>query len=365
MTDASPLEIEIRRLISAAGPLPVAQYMSLCLTHPKHGYYVTHDPIGEAGDFTTSPEISQMFGELLGLWAISVWRMMGKPENLRLVELGPGRGTMMRDALRVSHVVPEFRSAMSVNFVEISPALEKAQRRNLENQGVPVIWHRRLEDVPEGPTILLANEFVDALPVYQAVKQADGWHERVVGLDVGGNLALGLAPDIIPRFDMLLPQQVREAPIGSIHEWRQDRIALEMARRVRDNGAALVIDYGHSESGIGDTLQAVKDHSYTDILSSPGEVDLTAHVDFEMFGRAAEGLRVAVHGPVPQGEFLRRLGIEARAQALKANASAAQASDIDAAITRLTQGGRGEMGDMFKAMALADPKLGALPGFEG
>jgi NADH dehydrogenase [ubiquinone] 1 alpha subcomplex assembly factor 7 len=364
VSDASPLETEIRRLISVTGPMPVAQYMALCLTHPQHGYYVTRDPLGAAGDFTTAPEISQMFGELLGLWAVSVWRMMGEPEKFRLIELGPGRGTMMRDALRVSHVVPEFRTAASVHFVEVSPVLEEEQRRHFEDQDVPVHWHKRLEDVPEDPTILLANEFIDALPVYQAVKEEDGWHERRVGLDALGNLALGLAPDAIPHFDRILPAKVRAAPVGSVYEWRQDLIALEIARRVRDNGAALVIDYGPGESDVGDTLQAVKDHTYARLLSAPGLADLTAHVDFQTFGRTAEALGVAVHGPVAQGEFLRRLGIAARADGLKANATQEQAAAIGAAMIRLTRGGRKDMGDLFKVIALSDPKLGALPGFE-
>jgi SAM-dependent MidA family methyltransferase len=364
MTHAlSPLEIEIRRIISVAGPMPVAHYMDLCLTHPKYGYYVAREPFGKGGDFTTAPEISQMFGELIGLWAASVYRIMGEPAQVNLVELGPGRGTMMRDVLRATQVVPQFRKALSLHMVEISPKLEQAQRQTLASFDVPRAWHRRLVDVPQGPAIILANEFVDALPVHQAMKQAAGWYERVIGLDKAGHFKLGLAPRPIAHFDRLLPQKVRDAEPGSIFEWRTDNLPFEIGRRVRENGAALVIDYGHANTDIGDTLQAVGDHAFADPQSAPGMIDITAHVDFEIFGSSAESMGAAVHGPVTQAEFLRRLGIEARAGALKARAPAGKATDIDAALTRLTQGGRTGMGELFKAMALADPKLGALPGF--
>ncbi len=190
--DTPPLEAEIRRLISLAGPMPIAQYMAACLCHPVHGYYMTRDPFGAAGDFITAPEISQMFGELIGLWAAAVWRQqMGSPENIRLVELGPGRGTMMADALRAAKVVPDFHSALVVHLVEISPALQQLQQQRLERFGVPMLWHKALEEVPEGPAIILANEFFDALPVHQAIKQEDGWHERVVTVDGNGNFTLG------------------------------------------------------------------------------------------------------------------------------------------------------------------------------
>lgn len=359
-----PLEMEIRRLISRAGPIAVAQFMAMCLTHPVHGYYVTRSPFGAAGDFTTAPEVSQMFGEIVGLWAVTVWRLMGSPKEVHLVELGSGRGTMMRDALRAVQIVPDFRDALAVHLVEISPVLEQAQRQLLEDLVAGILWHRGLENVPDGPAIILANEFVDALPVHQVVKKGDGWHERVIGLDAVGNFAFGVASDAIPKFDRLLPPQIRHAPVGSIFEWRADNIALEIGRRVRANGAALIIDYGHTESEVGDTLQAVSEHAFADPLSTPGMADITAHVDFQAFGQAAECMGAKIHGPIDQGEFLRRLGIEARAKALKANATPQQAADIDAALARLTQAGRTGMGKIFKAMVLADPKLGPFPAFE-
>lgn len=363
MSEPSPLEKEIRRLIAVSGPMPVARYMSLCLTHPKYGYYITRDPFGAGGDFTTAPEVSQIFGELIGLWALSVWRMLGEPESIKLVELGPGRGTMIRDALRAAKVLPKFRHALSVHMVEISPTLEQVQRSTLSDTEVPLSWHRHLLDVPEGPCIILGNEYLDALPVHQVVKQNDGWHERVIGLNANGDFALGLAPDPLPQFDRFLPKKIKEAPVGSIFEWRNDIDAFDIARRVRENGAALFIDYGHVESDIGETLQSVNEHAFADPLSAPGLADITAHVDFFIFGQAAESIGAAVQGPVTQAKFLRELGIDARAEALRRNATAEQAAAITSAVARLTESGRTGMGDLFKVIAICDPKLGPLPGF--
>lgn len=360
-----PLEAEIRRRIALAGPMPVAQYMALCLSHPVHGYYVTRDPLGTAGDFTTAPEISQMFGELVGLWVASVWRMMGVPDRVNLVELGPGRGTLMLDAMRAARVVPGFREAVTVHLVEISPALRRRQRQTLGGSDLAVVWHESLGQVPEGPLIVLANEFFDALPVNQAVKRESGWHERVVEIDAVGNLRFGVSPTPLARFERILPPHVRHAPAGALFEWRADHVALELARRVvHGHGAALVIDYGHARSETGDTLQAVGDHAFADPLQAAGMVDLTAHVDFQALGEAAESMGARAQGPIEQGEFLRRLGIEVRAAALKANARPEQAADIDSAFERLTGHGKGGMGRLFKVMALADPELGLLPAFE-
>jgi SAM-dependent MidA family methyltransferase len=363
MNEPSPLEKEIRRLIAVSGPMPIARYMALCLAHPQYGYYVTRDPFGAGGDFTTAPEVSQIFGELLGLWALSVWRMMDEPATINLIELGPGRGTMMRDALRAAKVLPKFRQALSVHLVEISPTLEQLQRNSLSDSDLPLFWHRNLLDVPEGPSIILANEYLDALPVHQVVKQSDGWHERVIGLNANGNFALGLAPDALPQFDRFMPKKIKEAPVGAIFEWRNDIHAFDIARRVREKGAALFIDYGHGESDVGETLQSVNEHAFADPLSAPGAADITAHVDFFIFGQAAESMGAAVQGPVTQARFLRELGIDARADALRRGASAEQAANITAAVTRLTEGGRTGMGELFKVMALRDPILDPLPGF--
>ncbi|MFL6799402.1 MAG: class I SAM-dependent methyltransferase [Xanthobacteraceae bacterium] len=363
--DIIPLESEIRRRIELAGPMPVAQFMALCLTHPEHGYYMAREPIGAKGDFTTAPEISQMFGELIGLWAAAAWRAMGSPETLRLVELGPGRGAMMLDALRAAKVMPEFRAALALHLVEISPTLERQQKQALTGIEVPVSWHRSIDDVPEGPSIILANEFFDALPVHQAVMCADGWHERVVKIGDANKLTFSIDRDPIPLFDEFLPSGMRAAKIGEIFEWRADKIALELGRRVvRSGGAALVLDYGHLESGIGDTLQAVGGHAYANALLTPGLVDLTAHVDFQALAEAAEGMGARLHGPVTQAEFLRELGIEQRAAALKAAAPEGHGVKIQAALERLTEEERTGMGRLIKAVAFSSPSLTALPGFK-
>jgi SAM-dependent MidA family methyltransferase len=363
--DDSPLEAEIRRLIEVAGPMPVSQYMALCLSHPEHGYYMTRDPLGRGGDFITAPEISQMFGELVGLWAVAVWQSMGSPEHIGLVELGPGRGTLMRDALRAAQVAPDFHAALAVHLVEISPVLQRLQHQILGGLGPPITWRQSLAEVPEGPLIIIANEFFDALPVNQAIKQINGWHERVVEIDRVGNLAFGIAADLIPHFDLLLPPQVRDAPLGAFYEWRDDRAALELGRRiVRARGAALVIDYGHIKSAPGETLQAVGEHAFANPLGAPGVVDLTAHVNFQALAHAVESMGARAHGPLTQGEFLRRLGIAARAATLKAGATDDDAVEIDAALARLTGGGKTGMGELFKVIAFADPALKSPPGFE-
>ncbi|MBN9582977.1 MAG: SAM-dependent methyltransferase [Afipia sp.] len=339
--------------------MPVARYMDLCLTHPEHGYYRTRDPLGRDGDFITAPEVSQMFGELIGLWAASVWHAMGMPAQVRLIELGPGRGTMMADALRAIRIVPAFHEAIRVHLVETSPALRRKQSDRLADYP-DVQWHDSIDDIPEGPSIILANEFFDALPVHQAVKTDSGWHERVVRLD-GDALAYGEAKDPIPRFAMLLPPQVREAPPGAIFEWRPDAQIMTLARRVRDHGgAALIIDYGHLRSDAGDTFQAVARHSFTNPLRQAGLADITAHVDFQALAHAAEDIGGRVHGPVEQGAFLKALGIETRALTLMKNASPEESLAIDAALKRLTGSGTEGMGSLFKVLGISHPSIETL-----
>ncbi|MCA1456195.1 SAM-dependent methyltransferase [Bradyrhizobium sp. BRP22] len=342
--------------------MPVWRYMELCLMHPEHGYYVSRDPLGREGDFTTAPEVSQMFGELLGLWSASIWRAIGSPDLLRLVEIGPGRGTMMADALRALRVLPPLYQALSVHLVEINPVLREKQRATLGNVG-DITWHASIDDVPDGPAVILANEYFDVLPIHQVVRRENGWHERVIQLDSNGNLAFGAAPEPMPRFEVLLPPLVRAAPLGAVFEWRPDTEIMKLASRVRDqDGAALIIDYGHMRSDAGDTFQAIARHSFSDPLKNPGQADVTAHVDFQALARAAEDVGARVHGPVTQGEFLKRLGIEARAAGLMAKATPEVASEIAGALRRLTDSGRGGMGSMFKAMAISDPELASIAG---
>jgi SAM-dependent MidA family methyltransferase len=365
MNEMTPLETDIRQRIAAAGPMPVGQFMSLCLGHPQHGYYVKRNPLGRDGDFTTAPEVSQMFGELIGLWMASVWQQMGSPENVRVIELGPGRGTMMNDAMRAAKIVPDFVKAAVLHMVEINEPLQTIQERTVGALDMPVFWHRLLGDVPAGSAIVIANEFFDALPINQAVKMADGWHRRAVAIDSEGAFMYQAEPQPIPHFATTLPQTVRNAPEGEIFEWRSDTETMDLGRRiVRDPSVALVIDYGHAESTTGETLQALREHLFADPLGNPGEADITAHVDFEALGRSFESMGARTFGPITQAAFLNRLGIDTRAQTLKANLSRAKAHEIDAAMARLTGAGRPGMGALFKAIAVTHPKLGAPPAFE-
>jgi SAM-dependent MidA family methyltransferase len=261
--------------------------------------------------------------------------------------------------------MPAFLEAVVLHLVEINPALEAVQERTLEPLAVPMFWHPTLEDVPDGPAIIVANEFFDALPIDQAVKTDTGWHRREVGIDGNDNLAFVVAPEPMPHFVSLLPPAVRAAPLDSIFEWRDDKAGFDLGRRIaRSGGAALVIDYGHAESAAGETLQAVGRHAFVDPLIAPGTIDLTAHVDFQALTRAVEAMGAQGFGPITQGDFLRRLGIETRAAALKAKASRAAAAEIDTALARLIGRGRTGMGELFKAAAYTHPRLGTPPGFE-
>jgi NADH dehydrogenase [ubiquinone] 1 alpha subcomplex assembly factor 7 len=358
----SPLLSEIRKLIKSSGPMPVWRYMELCLMHPQHGYYVSRDPLGREGDFTTAPEVSQMFGELLGLWAASVWRAIGEPPLLRLIELGPGRGTMMADALRALRVLPPLYQSLTIHMVEVNPVLREKQRATLS--GVRnITWHDSIDDVLDGPAVILANEYFDVLPIHQMVKRETGWHERTVELDNNGTLVFAHMPEPTPRFEVLLPPLVRAAPVGAVFEWRPDMEIMKIARRVREqDGAAVIIDYGHTRSDAGDTFQAIARHSFADPLQNPGQADVTAHVDFQALARAAEDLGARVHGPATQGDFLKRLGIETRAASLKAKATPEASADIDGALKRLTDSGRGGMGSMFKVIGISQPDLISLAG---
>jgi SAM-dependent MidA family methyltransferase len=363
VTEDSPLLSEIKKLIKSSGPMPVWRYMELCLMHPKHGYYVSRDPLGREGDFITAPEVSQMFGELLGLWAASVWKAIGSPPLLRLIEIGPGRGTMMADALRALRVVPPLYQALSVHLVEVNPVLREKQKAALSGSR-DIAWHDNIDDVPDGPSIIFANEYFDVLPIHQAVRGENGWHERTIQIDDSGKLEFGMASEPIPRFEVLLPPLVRAAPAGAVFEWRPDAEIMKIASRVRDQeGAAVIIDYGHLRSDVGDTLQAIARHSFADPLENPGEADLTAHVDFQALARAADDIGARVHGPVPQGDFLKRLGIETRALTLMAKAAPEVSEDIAGALQRLIGGGRGGMGQMFKVLGVSEPNLTTLAGF--
>ncbi len=355
----TPLGAEIVRLIREEGPLGVSRYMALCLGHPRHGYYITRDPFGASGDFTTAPEISQMFGELIGLWAATVWRAMGEPRAVRLVELGPGRGTLMADMLRAARAVPPFCAALGVHLVETSPVLRAAQARMLAGIAEPV-WHDNVEETLDGPVIVIANEFLDALPLDQFVRTQAGWRERLLGLDAAGDLAFGLADEVEMAIRIEAPQgAVLEQPLAAL-----DVVATVSRHVAQAGGVALFIDYGSARSGFGDTLQAVKRQRFVDPLAEPGEADLTVHVDFERMAAAARRAGATVHGPVLQRDFLGAIGLAQRAQTLSEKATPAQARAIAEAFDRLTETGPTGMGELFKVLALAHRELPAPPGFD-
>ncbi len=357
------LEQEIRALIESEGPISVSRYMALALGHPLHGYYITRDPFGVAGDFVTAPEVSQMFGEMLGIWCAEVWRSMGGPETIHLVEFGPGRGTLMSDLLRAARVLPPFRAAVKLHLIETSPVLVERQRAALADSEAEIHGHRNFSSVPAGPLIVLGNEFIDALPIDQFIKTESGWHERKIGL-VDGKLVFALDPAPLSGIEEQLPTRLKPAPAGALLERTLLAPVRDAVHRIAaDGGAALFIDYGQSQTGFGDTLQAVRAHKVANVLEDPGEADITAHVDFEMLARTAALGGVHAVGPVTQGDFLRALGIELRAERLKRGQDEIVAKDVDAALARLTSPSPG-MGELFKAIAFVHPSLPTPPGFD-
>lgn len=343
----TPLEQLIAETIAAEGPLAIDRYMGLCLGHPQHGYYMTRDPLGEKGDFLTAPEISQVFGELIGVWAAQAWRTMGAPDPVALVELGPGRGTLMADVLRaLKRAAPGLVAAARIHLVETSPVLEARQRQLL---GTAPQWHARLEDVPDGPAIFIANEFFDAIPVRQIEKRQGHWHERVVGV-AGGKLAMGLGPPVPEaggaEGDIREPAPARAAIAGAIG-----------GRLARQPGAALIIDYGHVRSQAGDTLQAMRGHRFVPVTEAPGESDLTAHVDFQALAEALAEAGAMVHPPLTQRRFLLAMGVEPRFAQLSAAADAPTRGILARQQARLAEAA--QMGNLFKVLAATSPGLEA------
>jgi SAM-dependent MidA family methyltransferase len=361
----TPLDAEIRTRIARTGPMPVADFMALCLCDPAHGYYSQRVPFGAAGDFVTAPEISQMFGEMVAVWAEQAWGAIGFPDPFALIECGPGRGTMMKDVLRATRLRHEFRAALRVHLVETSPGLEKLQRETLcDVNGVSLHWHASIDAVPAVRSIVVANEFFDALPVRQAERRPTGWHERMITVNASDALVFTVAPEPLSDPGAAVPPAVAAAPVGEIFEWRPRDTVTAVARRAAAGGAALVIDYGHVSSATGDTFQAVRSHRYANPLAAPGLADLTAHVDFQALGKAAQDAGARVHGPVEQGTWLKRMGIETRAAMLEGRASRTKSIDIVEDLCRLTGTGPGQMGALFKVIALSAPDIERLPGFE-
>ena len=328
----------IKAMIAEEGPMPLDRYMTLCLSHPEYGYYMTRDPLGAAGDFTTSPETSQVFGELIGVWVAQVWEQLGSPKHFALVELGPGRGTLMADVLRVLTKVPSCSKAAEVHFVETSAVLRAAQLDRVPN----ATWHSSVASLPGLPTILLANEFFDALPIRQLEIKAGRVFERCIGVE-DGKLAIGLIPS------------ANRVPFASDGVFEDPGIRDALATHLGDHlnqlsGAALIIDYGHMRSAMGDTLQAMKAHNFCGITEHVGEADITSHVDFEFLGRGFAKGRARIAGLMTQGQFLEAMGLEARTRVLAANASGEKQREIITASERLANSV--QMGELFKVMAV-------------
>ena len=442
----TPLALKLKERIRREGPISIADYMQACLQDPEHGYYINKTAIGARGDFVTAPEISQIFGEVIGLWSAVVWQQMGSPEKVNLVELGPGRGTLMRDALRASRIVPGFHDAVAVTMIESSDPLQTIQLTTLSSVPVPVRWTRGVTSFP-APAIILANEFLDALPVEQWIKTQDGWHERGVGLDDKGEFCFRALPDSEvrnspgrPSTDVILgpsakhvflgpsakhvlgmtpedhrsagsdsegepdavnttiapgstaieemdsrescprrashwpgndnnceqnealDRQFPEANPGSIVERMHAAFVTELLTAPARPGPVvmLFVDYGHAASSVGETLQAVRNHTFESPLSSPGEADLSSHVDFSKLAGACHAAGFETDGPITQAEFLGRLGLIERASKLM-SANPSKAGEIETAIARLMA--PGGMGGRFKAMGVRSSGLPKLPGF--
>jgi len=362
-TISPPLTARLRDRIAREGSISVHDYMEACLGDRRSGYYKTRQPIGEAGDFITAPEISQIFGELIGVWCIAVWQAMGTPSSVIVAELGPGRGTLMADALRAWRSAPEFLARVSVALIETSPALKAVQRETLRDAPAPLEWYAAFEDVPPGPLILIANEFIDALPVRQFVRQSGEWRERTVSLTGEGALAFGAG---IPAERDALPLWIGDvdAAEGAIVEIRPaaSKLIATLGARAKDSPvSALIADYGPARSGIGDTLQGVRRHRFADPLAAQGETDLTAHVDFAALRETARAAGLAAFGPMPQGQFLLKLGLEARSDRLTRDATPEQRQAILSGTARLAD--PRQMGALFKMLALQSSGLAPPPPF--
>lgn len=343
---------QIDAQIRATGPMSIATYMGLCLSHPRHGYYAVGRPIGAHGDFITAPEISQMFGELIGFFIVNLWQQMGEPQSFTLLELGPGRGTLIEDALRAASRADGFENALHLQLFESNALLKGEQEKRLGNWSP--YWASEIDAVSDDPLFVVANEFFDALPLRQYVKTDDGWHERLVGLSEGTR-SFGLSPT--PIAESAAPPEVHGAYPGEVLELSPAAADTmqRLARKVAvQGGAILAIDYGYAETQAGETLQAVRRHAFADPLEAPGETDISAHVNFDVLAEAARAAGLATAPLAEQGDWLLRLGLGERAKAL-ARANPAEAGNIARAVERLTA--PEQMGRLFKVLCAHSPGL--------
>ncbi len=349
---ALSLAEQIDAQIRATGPMSIATYMGLCLSHPRHGYYTAGRPIGAHGDFITAPEISQMFGELVGFFIVNLWQQMGEPKSFTLLELGPGRGTLMQDALRAASRADGFENALHLQLFESNALLKGEQEKRLGAWSP--YWAAGIDEVSEDPLFVIANEFFDALPIRQYVKTDDGWHERLVGLS-GEARSFGLSPT--PIAESAAPLEVQGAYPGEVLELSPAAVDTmqRLARKVAlQGGAILAIDYGYAQTQTGESLQAVRQHAFADPLEAPGEADISAHVNFGVLAEAARATGLAAAPLAEQGEWLLRLGLGERARAL-AKANPQEAGNIARAVERLTS--PEQMGTLFKVLCAHSPGL--------
>ncbi|PQM55738.1 MAG: methyltransferase [Rhodobacteraceae bacterium] len=357
----------LKKNILRHGALSLADYMHICLTHPIHGYYIKNEPIGTKGDFTTSPEISQMFGELIGLWIVQVWMDHQKPEKFSLVELGPGKGTLMADILRATRMITDFHNSLELILIEISPSLKSIQKRTLK--GFPAQWKTEIKALPNQPTIIIANEFFDALPINQFQRKSDKWMEVMVNLKgLSGSYSNEFcfelmnpstaSSEILINFENEVPE---EGCMIEISKTMQN-IVYCLSKHIHQNsGAALIIDYG-KEGNVGNTLQAVHKHRYSNPLSSPGQQDLTSFVDFKAIRTYAEESGLIASHLTNQGDFLKNLGIEQRAEILSKGLSGNDLVLHQTALDRLIN--KNLMGDLFKVLGIRSAKSPPLIGLE-
>ena len=359
----TPLARNLAQAISATGPMRLDRFLALCMGDSEHGYYRRADAIGREGDFVTAPEISQIFGELIGLWAVVTWQQMGQPDPFNVVELGPGRGTLLADALRAAGLRPQFLHAARLHLVEINETLRERQRAALSSFDATPTWHAWLDDLPEGPSIIIANEFLDTLPCRQWVRAGPEsptpWLERHVDVDASGRLTF---------VDLPLSQESTPLPLVAAGQTTvfttTDTTGL---RQVLGNIAAkaplvaLFIDYGQDETSPGDTLQAVRGHQFEHPLTAPGWADLSTTVDFAAAANSFRKAGLQVDGPRLQADFLGRLGIAERASRLMA-ANPIGAATLEAGVARLMS--PAGMGGRFKVMAVRSPGLAPVAGLE-
>ena len=355
---ADKLKQRLIRLITNGGPISVADYMAFCLADHDGGYYMTREPFGTKGDFITAPEVSQMFGELIGVWVVSQWQALGKPQNCTICEIGGGRGTLMSDLLRAaSKLAPEMLHTARIALVETSARLTAVQQKKLTNAAPNMAWYKTLEDVPESTIILVANELFDALPDHQYIKHQGHFVERMVATcnEVEPQLCFSIGTGGIDP--ALLPKAHETAPEGTIFEAAPARSALmqQICERIRKHqGAALLIDYGSHKAGFGDTLQALYQHAYQDVFTAPGQADITTHVDFASLAQIATSLGCSTKAE-EQGDFLLRMGLLSRAGQLGAGKSAAVQEQIRDDVERLAA--PNQMGSLFKTLSVTYPDL--------